>query len=58
MTADDASPAVRSMDPHDQFDALVGWLHSDEAMGLPFAEVERRLGNELAALLERLVGEH
>lgn len=40
MTAGDASPALRSMDPHDQFDALVGWLHSDEAMGLPFAEVE------------------
>ncbi|MHB1502011.1 MAG: hypothetical protein ACYCYK_12770 [Candidatus Dormibacteria bacterium] len=51
--AADTGPPVASPHSHEQFEALISWLRSDEAMGLSLCEVERRLQAEVAELLRQ-----
>ena len=40
------------------FDRMVRWLQSEEALCLPLAEVERRLGAEHPELVRRLLQDY
>ena len=42
----------------ERFEALISWLRGDEAMSLPLAEVEKRLGTEVPTLLRQMLGDH
>lgn len=55
--AADSCPSDRGPTSHERFQALVGWLSSEEALGLPLSEVEKRLEVEGAALLHQLSAE-
>ncbi|MHB1576429.1 MAG: hypothetical protein ACYCX9_07960 [Candidatus Dormibacteria bacterium] len=51
--AADTGPPVASTHRHEQFEALISWLRSDEAMELPLREVEKRLQAEVMELLQQ-----